>query len=783
MAALFATDFPFQRVLTLEPLIDYWRKLAEDPASGKAPFAQLVMERLEEAPALRQPIEDPAVLQEHAALLELMLCAVVPAAAHERTFIMVCPVMDLNAVYMTPALAELLGGALPDLYVNGHEILEVSMDEGRAMFAYHWILATFYGVHLKAQFPTYFRRVDPKTGLDQYFRMITNNRFVRPVVQGTLPPLSEADIQRLLADPLNLRLWSEVLPPAHFAFHGIVVLEAIDVTVQETLSALKNDLLQKEALTTPDRVDHLEQRLRTLLQAPDLKLGLICLHQDQFSAMTSAHVVGRSLVLKDHLVPDCEHSRESYYARAFESRAPIIVHDLSACTVCTGFEQQLRAQGFRNLLIAPLYDQEELVGLLELASPHPGDINAMNAINLAQVAALFATAMKRTLEEEEDRLQALIKRTFTTLHPVVEWRFREAALQLMEMPDHKPDIVFPDVYPLYALSDIRGSSTHRNEAIKADLLEQLGLALNVVVEASLARPLPALDELGYRIGKYGDEILSGIRTGDESFLLDFLHTNVEPLFEQLRPMGERVRERIDLYHQALDPKLGFLYRQRRDFDESVTLINETISAYIEEQEEEAQAMFPHYFEKFKTDGVDYNIYIGDSLLERESFHPIFLRNLRLWQLMTTCGVAWKMKALKPNLRMPLDTTHLILVQSQPISIRFREDEKRLDVDGAYNIRYEIIKKRIDKAVVRNTRERLTQPGKIAIVYGQPKEGQEYRRYIDYLQAARYLQDEVEDLEVEELQGVSGLRALRVTVADAPPGIQVNFSTEHLLEEA
>jgi GAF domain-containing protein len=783
MATFLTSDFPFRRVLTLEPLIDYWRKLAEDSTSGKAPLARLVLEELEQAPALLAPLDDLELLQEHTALLELMLCAVIPAAAHERTFIMVCPALDLRPFYMTPALSQLLGEHPPDLYVNGHELMEIDMEEGRAMFAYHWILATFYGIQLKAQFPMYFRRVDPATGLEQFFRVITNNRFVRPVVEGELPPLSEADVQRLLADPLDLGLWRSVLPPERFSFHGIVVLEAIDVTVQETLSALKNDLLQKDALTTPERVDHLERRLRTLLQSPDLRLGLICLHQDQFTAMNSAHVVGRSLVLEDHLVPDCEGSRDSYYARAFESRTPIIVHDLNACTVCTSFERRLREQDYRNLLIAPLYDQEELVGLLELASPNPGDLNAMNAINLVQVASLFATAMKRTLEEEEDRLQALIKRTFTTLHPVVEWRFREAALQLMEMPDRKPSIVFPDVYPLYALSDIRGSSTHRNESIQADLLEQLGLALNVVVQASMARPLPALDELGYRIGKYSDEILSGIRTGDESFLLDFLHTNVEPLFEQLRPMGERVRERIDLYRQAIDPKLGFLYRQRRDFDESVTRINDTISAYIEEQEEEAQAMFPHYFEKFKTDGVDYNIYIGDALLEQESFHPIFLRNLRLWQLMTTCGVVWKLKALKPDLPMPLDTTHLILVQSQPISIRFREDEKRLDVDGAYNIRYEIIKKRIDKALVRNTRERLTQPGKIAIVYGQPKEGQEYRRYIDYLQAARYLYDEIEDLEVEELQGVSGLRALRVTVAEAMPGIQVNFSTEHLLEEA
>ena len=51
-----------------------------------------------------------------------------------------------------------------------------------------------------------------------------------------------------------------------------------------------------------------------------------------------------------------------------------------------------------------------------------------------------------------------------------------------------------------------------------------------------------------------------------------------------------------------------------------------------------------------------------------------------------------------ELPIPLETTHLILVQHAPLSIRFRFDEKRFDVDGAYDIRYEIVKKRIDKAV-------------------------------------------------------------------------------------
>ena len=72
-----------------------------------------------------------------------------------------------------------------------------------------------------------------------------------------------------------------------------------------------------------------------------------------------------------------------------------------------------------------------------------------------------------------------------------------------------------------------------------------------------------------------------------------------------------------------------------------------------------------------------------------------------------------------------------------LSIRFRQDEKQFDVDGAYNIRYEIVKKRIDKAYIKGTSERLTQPGKIAIVYSRDKEIGEYRTTYRILTAQRH----------------------------------------------
>ena len=67
-----------------------------------------------------------------------------------------------------------------------------------------------------------------------------------------------------------------------------------------------------------------------------------------------------------------------------------------------------------------------------------------------------------------------------------------------------------------------------------------------------------------------------------------------------------------------------------------------------------------------------------------------------------------------------------------------------------------------------TGERLTQPEQIAIVYTQERELKIYRELISYLQELGYLDEEFIDVVLEDLQGVHGLRALRVRVAESPP---------------
>ena len=75
-------------------------------------------------------------------------------------------------------------------------------------------------------------------------------------------------------------------------------------------------------------------------------------------------------------------------------------------------------------------------------------------------------------------------------------------------------------------------------------------------------------------------------------------------------------------------------------------------------------------------------------------------------------------------------------------------------------------------MVQGTRERITQPRKLAIVYSQPAEAAEYRAYLEYLGARGYATGEIEDVGIEDLQGVQGLRALRVAIDVSTPAPDV-----------
>ncbi|MBL4605661.1 MAG: GAF domain-containing protein, partial [Flavobacteriaceae bacterium] len=582
------------------------------------------------------------------------------------------------------------------------------------------------------------------------------------------PKITEEDYKVLLDNFDNIDVWKEKFPPNSYILKGFGIINLFDVTVDETISSIRTNLLR----SGDDLTENLQQDLRAFFNIKDLRLGFSVFGINNDLNETKIKKTDSLLFTKETDITCADFFCHHILGKVFSKHESVAISDVETYgknTSQNSFYKQLHEAGIGSIILIPLKASNgEDLAVLEIASPRPFELNSINQNKLKDILPAFEAAVDRASEEMKNVIEATIQEHYTTLHESVKWRFVEAAEKYQNelqngVENVKPDqIVFNEVYPLYGQADIKGSSIARNDAIREDLTTQLTLAIQVLEKACSTERLPIYKELMFRVNEYLSHVKDGLHAGDEIGILDFLKRDIYPVFKHIKDLGKNLSKEVDIYMDRLDPNLHVVYEKRKDYEDSVSLLNDKLGKFIDTKQLEAQEMFPHYFERYKTDGVEHDMYIGQSLVKNKKFDSLYLHNLRLWQLQLMCEMENVAFTIRDSMNHDLRVASLILVHSNPLAIRFRMDEKQFDVDGAYNIRYEIIKKRIDKAHIKGTNKRLTIPGKISIVYSQDKDAIEYLKYIKYLQSKKYL-GKVEKLELEDVQGVSGLKALRIEV--------------------
>lgn len=109
-----------------------------------------------------------------------------------------------------------------------------------------------------------------------------------------------------------------------------------------------------------------------------------------------------------------------------------------------------------NIRIRGVIDDGETIGMLELATSTPGELNPITANKVESVLPMFTAAVKRVKEEMSMEVRAIIQEECTNIHPVVQWRFIEAGNKVLakrrngEKAGFK-EILFKDVYPLFGV--------------------------------------------------------------------------------------------------------------------------------------------------------------------------------------------------------------------------------------------------------------------------------------------------------------------------------------------
>jgi len=402
-------------------------------------------------------------------------------------------------------------------------------------------------------------------------------------------------------------------------------------------------------------------------------------------------------------------------------------------------------------------------------SAEAGKLDEKKLLKLHEAMPYVAQLIKATVDDFHHRITNIVNEKFTALQPSVRWKFNEAAWHYMHnafVQKREPElesIRFEKVYPLFGAVDIRNSSVERNMAAREDLHYNLSLLIETFKKIKNTYRLDLIDEMIFKSRKWLNTISESLTPQEEYRLNNFLENEVSVALQHIRKIQPITAGIIDEYFESLDGKTGETHKNRRDLETSMQMINKAIVDYLDEVKNDLQEPYPCYFEKFRTDGVEYDIYVGQSIAPDIPFDVLYLKNLRLWQLKSMAAIYKMVKSLEPRMPRRLHITQLIFINAEPIDIGFRNDEKRFDVEGGYNIRYQVIKKRIDKVHLKDSTERLTQPGKIALVYFNKEDAEEYISYINFLQEQDVLENDLEYLDLEELQGVNGLKALRVGI--------------------
>ena len=631
------------------------------------------------------------------------------------------------------------------------------------------VLNTFYDQEIQFFHAEHMVIRDRETQMEKHYRFEIQLDFLEVKAVQPLKELSRKQIHELLNNLQDEALWMRYIPPENFVFEGFIMGFLQDVTQEEILSTLKelaaNDVGRSQHI---DDLNYLEVLGKSFLNMPDLRLGVL-------QSIYGPWIESVTWCLLRHHNPEIVNPSltdpQSAYGKLMATGSPQMVEDLAACSELSPIETELKAQGIRSLLLAPMKeDDDKIIGILELASNEPYNFSQLTLLQLEEFISLMEMGTNKFIQGMENSVRLTMQQEFTSIHPSVEWKFREVASTyfwegVMENQPSSPEpIVFKDVYPLYGQADIVGSSKKRNASIQVDLTDNLERLYAVLVSCKEHLPFHLIDVYAEKVKTRLEGLKAAFASSDESLIVELLTLEVHPLLRKLRKRFPQLpQEQLTAYFDYLDPDLDIVYRRRKAYEDSVSLLNQTISHYLLQEEEKMQQILPHYFEKFQTDGVEYNLYLGQSLLDSGEFDAFYLRDFRLWQLVVMCEITRLVQRESPNFPVPLTTAQLVFVFNSSLSIRFRMDEKQFDIDGAYNVRYEILKKRIDKAYVKGTDERLTQAGKIAIVWLQEKDRQEYQEYLEYLIAKGYIHPEIEDLDLERMQGVEGLKAMRVEV--------------------
>ncbi|ROI02981.1 GAF domain-containing protein [Chryseobacterium sp. G0240] len=765
MTNLYKKDSPFQVYISFKKYLDVLEHIRyNDRLEYRVNYAESLIESTRNFKELRDGFQDISLLEKNEDLIRLLLADLFPTGlTYNEIKAASIPLSNLTFNY-TERFKSILKDAGKDFEI---ELRNIS-DNEFYVFCCCLILQSYFKKDIRSTIPLYYD-IPNKQGIMKHYKITVNSDFTEIIPTETAKILDDEIMDMLLENLDDFKLWKKYFPSQSWILKGFTIISLVDCTSEVALSDLKSSMIEIDPENLKPN-ENLTEIFKSYFDVPDLNFGLMTFNKKEqkldklpiYESFLTNHILDFWINTFD------EETRKNTFNNLSHNSKPIVVSNvdhLDAGVKLLPSFSILKDNHISSFMVIPIMKDNELLAIMEFTSPVAGSFNGLKLKKMEFFTDMVLFSLSRFYFEKNYQIEAIIQREYTTIHDSVVWKFRNEAEKYFTASLGKKiytlkQISFKNLTPLFGVSDIRSSSEKRFKLMLEDLNQQIECLMEIftLTNSDSEKFLLALDI-------FKNELNHEIKADTEQRFQRLLREEIHPFLQgklEIKTSRE-IKSKIKDYFLQIFAQTDLFYNHRKNLDDSITLVNRKLADMLDESQVKAQQIFPHYYERFKSDGVEHNLYIGHTIAPDLHYTFKVVHKLRYWQLKTICRMEHEFQSFKKDLPIPLDIASLIFVYNEKIDIRFRMDEKRFDVDGAYNSYYEIIKKRLDKAHIKDSSERITAPGKITIVYFGMENQKEYLEYITKLQKKGVLQHDVEFLKVEDLQGITGLLALRVSL--------------------
>ncbi|HEY2350633.1 MAG TPA: hypothetical protein VGH64_16555, partial [Puia sp.] len=493
----------FKSVISFKKFIDFLKSGIQTGPSIKIPYFKWIIKKFKKFPELSAsvPLEK---LSEYEEMLELVSTCLLPLAADENSLWALSSPLSPQIFYSTDGFFKLMESLKHPVVLNpGREDADSESEKIMKELQYGMLLEKIY--HLPYLKKTVWIRKfeDPDTGLNKYFQVNIDTRFIDILPIRQLPALDCSNISPASVWGKEFKKLQQSISLDQFEARGFSIITLNDVTPEQAVEQVGKLVIHHSEKDKRPLFDDITHALQTVVGSRDFQFGLMPFLSINDRPALIFEKIPYCIMIQacwNFNVPKKQVSKLrneftqnprmiTWSAEDKESQLPELVGNA------------LRQAGLGTYMMIPIYHKELVTGFFEVSTKvGTSMLTEAQMVRLKPVLPIMTQLIQDIVARFNLNIENIIKEKFTSIQPAVQWKFNEAAWHYLrdhannEVIDTVENIVFKNLHPLYGAIDIRNSTILRNQALEKDYRIQLRI-LTDVLSALRNDGKPALDRI------------------------------------------------------------------------------------------------------------------------------------------------------------------------------------------------------------------------------------------------------------------------------------------------